>query len=349
MSGNQKNRIFILGCERSGSTWLANIFDALPDSVLYMEPFAPFAGLFPDVPDRNTYANPDTESLEISVREGYQRLYKAKYPLFYKPNRSIYLKRVDQILVRTYIRVTTSLGLPVGSVTDQYRLLNLNASKIPIRRQVKKHVKCGRPVEVTKELRLNFKVRLLASVFPDARYIVMLRDPGAQIASIERLLQRGGLDELKGSLSSFGEKVRTCDRFSNYWDAMDLTDWEHDRQAMLALWWVINYQVLLDDLQLHGLDYCVIYHEEICQNPEIVVDQMLGFCGLAVDPNVQAYLNYSTQNENGDLSPLNTTRKSREYSMRCILSVDHGLREKIASVISKIRTRKELRDYGRVD
>lgn len=47
--------VLILGCERSGSTWLANIFDSHPRVNLFMEPFAQYAGLFPGFPDRNVY------------------------------------------------------------------------------------------------------------------------------------------------------------------------------------------------------------------------------------------------------------------------------------------------------
>ena len=42
--------IFILGIQRSCTTWLANIFISSPDVLLFMEPFSPPYGIFPDPP-----------------------------------------------------------------------------------------------------------------------------------------------------------------------------------------------------------------------------------------------------------------------------------------------------------
>ena len=68
------SNVFLLGCERSGSTWLANIFDAHPDVELWMEPFADYAELFPAVPDRNAWLGQATPALEVAIRQGYARL-----------------------------------------------------------------------------------------------------------------------------------------------------------------------------------------------------------------------------------------------------------------------------------
>ena len=44
MADRSMRPVFILGCERSGSTWLGNIFDAHADVEFWMEPFADYAG-----------------------------------------------------------------------------------------------------------------------------------------------------------------------------------------------------------------------------------------------------------------------------------------------------------------
>jgi hypothetical protein len=326
-----KERIFILGCERSGSTWLANIFDAHPDVELIMEPFADYAGLFPGFPDRNTYlSGRDSELIEIIKRE-YGRLCAAKYPLFYKPGRSPYLKILDGKLVAGYVGLLRHLGACNPRTLDQYQLLNLNASEVPVGKQPTKNI--HRTHEVTKELRLNFKIGFLSKLFPTAKYLVAIRHPGAQISSIMQLFKRGHLTELQRSLLSFVEHVNNGKRFINFWNSASSMDYDNDLEAKLALWWIINYGVLIEDLQLHRLDYRIVYHEELCKSPDKTVGELFEFCDLNYDAQAKAYVRASsTENSNGT-SPLNTSRDSANYYKLAIERVSISLNKKIQKII----------------
>ena len=101
MSERHLPPIFILGSERSGSTWLANIFDAHPGVEFYMEPFADYAGIFPEVPGRNIYIDEVDHGMKQKVRAGYNQLHQLKYPMSYKRNRALCFKRLDRYLFNT--------------------------------------------------------------------------------------------------------------------------------------------------------------------------------------------------------------------------------------------------------
>jgi hypothetical protein len=337
-------RIFILGCERSGSTWLSNIIDAHPQVEFFMEPFADYAGLFPGFPGRNTYLSAENEGLANLVRAGYRQLYLIKYPLLYKPNRPLYLKRLDRFLINKYQKFEKLLKIHGSLRIDQYKLLHLYNSKIPISNHPPKNY--SQPIEVTKELRLNFKVGLLAHAFPGSKYIVIIRHPGAQISSVKNLFQRGHLGELNRSLVSFIDCIKEHSRFKNYWPVIDELSWENDLENKLILWWLINYEILLEDIRVNQLDYLVIHHEELSQEPRQVTKQLFEFCGLTFDEAVRDYLDSSSHSslnkQDENFSPVDTTRNSADYYKQAIKRVDIPLNNKISKVLSYLSVSKTL-------
>lgn len=324
--------VFILGCERSGSTWIANIFDAHPQVEFFMEPFADFAGLFPGFPERNLYLSHGSAGLVNLVKEGHKALHRAKYPLFYKPNKPLYLKWLDRYLINHYQTCARLLRVRVSSKIKQYRLLNLNTFQIPFGEQSRK--KKNQSVEVIKELRLNFKVNLLAKAFPDAKYFIAIRHPGAQVSSVKRLFRQGHLGELSRSLPSFVDCVKDHKRFRSYWDTIDELNWENDLEIKLILWWLINYQVLIEDVQLNKLDYQIVGHEEISEKPCEVARRFLEFCGLSLDKSVKQYLHHSSQTKTKNFSPVDTNRDSGQYYKEMIASVDSTTNKKIQKIVS---------------
>jgi hypothetical protein len=326
-------KIFVLGCERSGSTWLSNVLDAHPDVEFFMEPFADYARIFPAVPERNVYLDEPDQAHIDEIERGYAKLHGLKYPLFYKSGRPLFLKIWDRALVTLDRKISWRLTFTIPMRIQRYHLLHLNNETIPLGRQTRKHKKPG--IEVTKELRLNFKTGLISKVFPDAKYLVTIRHPGAQIDSIQRLFAKNSLGELKKNLETFIEDIGKDSRFAKYKDVIRQFHRGDDLQVTLVLWWLINYEVLLEDLNRFGLEFRVVYHEDLSAHAEDEVTRILDFIELDMVPEINDYVIFSSKPRgNIDVvSNVDTRRDSATYYREAISAVEPGLKKKIRDVV----------------
>ena len=343
-SGSGENMVFILGCERSGSTWLTNLFDAHPAVELFMEPFAPFARILPELPERNRMADESSAPLAESFRDACKRLSALKHPYFYRPGKSTFWKRVDRSMwqARSYVRARVRLPKTIGM--RRYNLLNLNTLKIPITLQSKKWREPQRVV--TKELRLNFKVGLLHRAFPDAVCLLAIRHPGAQISSILRLFERGNLGELKQSLEGFREEFLNTKQAESYKNLF-ANAWHPDQVAeQLIVWWMVNYDLLLRECKRLGVRYRVIYHEDLSERPEEEFGAVLEFTGLPGAKEVDRYLIASSTRQTQSESPVDTMRQSSDFYKAAIDQVDANLKEKISKAFTLFDASEELGRYA---
>ena len=64
MSYSPESLIFVLGCQRSGTTWLANILDSSPDILLFMEPFSIPFNIFPEFPEPSFFLDHSSPHLD---------------------------------------------------------------------------------------------------------------------------------------------------------------------------------------------------------------------------------------------------------------------------------------------
>ncbi len=108
MGLDQSSYVFILGCERSGSTWLSNIIDANPDVEFFMEPFATQIDIFPGFPERNFYLENCRDNLLEFLKGEYEKLPQMKY-LFYKRGNHFYIRILDSLAVLFYAAIVNAL------------------------------------------------------------------------------------------------------------------------------------------------------------------------------------------------------------------------------------------------
>jgi hypothetical protein len=326
--------VFLLGCERSGSTWLANIFDAHPDVELVMEPFADYTRLFPGIPDRNTHAGEPSRSQCAAVREGYEQLASIKYPLLYRPGRPVWLRRAEQCAVAALRRPSRRLLGRVPPFQDRYQLLQLNSLATPVARMTRKNRLPG--ARVTKELRLNFKVPLLCAAFSEPRFIVVLRNPSAQIASILGWMERGQLGELGRALGTFSSQMAGQARFAPLVRALGSPGSHDEIEKQLAVWWALNYSVLLEDLERCGADYQLARHERLAQHASGEVARLIGFAGLTPDPAVDRYVAWSTHTDPRGNSATETVRRSAEFSSEAIRNAPERVTTAVKRVLDRL-------------
>ncbi|MGE5342895.1 MAG: sulfotransferase [Candidatus Omnitrophota bacterium] len=328
----ENKHVFILGCERSGSTWLANILDAHPGVELFMEPFADYAVIFPDIPPRNVSVCDPNETQINGVQTGYEKLLRLKYPLGYRFGRSLNWKRLDAWIIQWVKRIDGRLHRPLPLAVQRYDLLNLHTSKIPVQFQVKKWKKPQ--LEATKDLRLCFKTGLIAHAFANPLFLIAIRHPGAQIGSIQTLFSKNSLGELRRSLETFIDDIRNQPRFDTYTALMDRFADANDPDILLILWWLIHYEMLFRDLKDQRLTFLPVFHEDISETPAHVASAIFDFIGLDLTPEVHTYLERSSSAERSRpvQSNVDTFRNSSHYYKERIGAVDPELNRKIREI-----------------
>lgn len=344
MNDNTAPHVFILGCERSGSTWLSNVLDAHPDIEFFMEPFADYAGLFRGLPNRNFHIDHKNNDAAKVVSDNWAYLQRVKYSLFYNRKKSPYWKKIDRLVI-SGLQV---MGFPKR--VRQFQLLNMNLNNVPIQWQTKK-TKIP-TLTVTKELRLNFKVGLIQRVFPQAKFLIIIRHPGAQVASIMKLFQRGHLGELRESLRSLYGDLTNSDYKVKYLDYFKSLGSNPEIRELLLLWWLINYETLIEDCKRYCVDYKVVFNEDLSTYPIEQYKEILSFIGLGFHPAVRAYLTHSTMDpkrrcNNSLIPPVDTVRDSLKYSKEAISKLDDEMNSNIAKLYECFDVVEELSRYAR--
>ncbi len=325
--------VFILGSERSGSTWLGNIFSAHPQVGFYMEPFSRYTGLFPELSGRNgCVAAPQPEQVRV-VKRDVARLKRAKYPLLYRPGRPPVLLSVDRAVARLCNSLSRFTGSTVSRRSACFSVLNYNAAHLPPAQvaAAERHTQ----VAVIKELRANFKGWLLASAFPEARFVVVIRHPGAQITSIIKHFQRGRLGELRQDLNGFRDAVETQQRLAMYRPLLEDVDPSAPAEALLPIWWLVNYDVLLTDLAAAGARTVTITHESLSRAPLAESAKLFGFCEMEMAPEVTRYIHTSSTRDGDPAVTMDTHRQSDRYYLQAIDNVPEVLSERIDTVLTR--------------
>ena len=337
-------RAFILGCERSGSTWVSNVLDIHPDVEFIMEPFADYAKIFPGFPDRNVYLFSSNNDLMRIIEEGYSGLHKIKYSLFYKRGRPVFLHTIDSTVRYIYGKICQIINASPGIKWSQFDLLRLHLMEIPISEHIKKNTNYR--LTVTKELRLNFKLKALSQSFPKAKYGITIRHPGAQISSILNLFKLGHLGELRRSLYSFLDSVFTGKRFEKYHGLRSTIDSNSEIEDILLVWWIVNYEILIEDCKQNELDYQLFFHEDLSSDPIGGFEKMFSFLGLDYPEAVKQFVvTMSTQENHIAQSPVDNRRDSATYFKNSISKVDPAISERLEYFFEKINLIEELKRY----
>jgi hypothetical protein len=316
--------VFILGVERCGSTWLANIFDSSPEVIFFMEPFADFAKIFPGFPDRLLYIDGTVPFLESILENNLDKLYPYKYPLFDSHTAAPLLRKLSHRLIHGYDVFVRALTGQSSLKCIRYNLLNLHRSEIPSFDSPKN---ASSHIISVKELRLNFKTGLLRSFFPDAKFIVVIRDPLVQLNSVLKLFSRGSLYQLKHCLYVLFEYVRQFGRFRKYEAALESLDPDSLFDRLVA-YWFLNYNVLIEDLGRFNSEYIVVRHEDLCEHTEDIVNELFSFAGCRYTESTIRYIHQSSRAASYTSSPLDTTRNSKTLYEEALRQIDKEMAEK---------------------
>jgi hypothetical protein len=339
--------LFVLGCERSASTWMANVFDSHPEVELLMEPFAPYADLFPGLPGRNDYLGTSGQGYSDQILSGYRKATACKHPLLWRPGKPPGLRRIDELAVKCLEFGSKGLRRSPPLFALRYRLLSLNQADL--RREIQLSKPSPPQLRVTKELRLNFKVHLLHRVYPDARYVVTIRDPAAQVASILRLMKNNHLTELRSTLPEFFRLVREAPQLDLYRDLIrdvDIVGPGLPSAQDLLRWWAINYDVLIRDLIALDSEFMIVRHERMSADPLATTADLLDFSRLSHHPQVAEFVRVSSSTSGDPNSPVDTRRQSKPYAQAGVDQADPALRDELAAMAKLCPLTDAVRAYA---
>jgi len=298
--------IFILGCQRSGTTWLANIFDASPHTLLFIEPFSPPYGIFPEFPGTSVFLEESSPELDhLLTTEMPERLRRNKAFLFARSATDPKWFRRDRFLASTARKYGRGW---LRRRSCKFELLNLNRTdrSYPIYPK-----ESDPPAWVIKELRLAGKLPALMNAFPDAHFIVIMRHPCATVLSILDWFDKGSLGELRRDLETYLEDVDAQPVSLPYKNEIALCRNE-GLIHKIALYWRISYETIFEKLKGYSPAHLVI-HEELATQPIETVRRIICETDISWSPSLDEYLQYSTSTETEQPGPITTRRESATY------------------------------------
>jgi hypothetical protein len=263
--------IFIFGLPRSGTTWLAKIFDTHPD-ILYRHE--------PDVTIRNSILPVQADSVQqakghiveaaewLDTLAALGNLRTNSLPIF----RKSYHTSVQNWFRYGLIELAKILGRIPLFTTEIDSFTVPDFIHLDYAPQITILIK-----SVSSMRRLPF---FLAAA-PSARYIHLMRHPCGQIASLLRGIRQGRFQDL----SSLGS-VATPRRAKASGDAA-LID-------KLARDWVIYNEHALKILE-SAQNSCTVLYEDLAADPEPTAQRMFEFCRLEWREETALFLRKSTR------------------------------------------------------
>jgi hypothetical protein len=253
------NAILIVGAPRSGTTWLAKIFDSHPDVLYRHEPDEAVRG------DGSIQAN-----MALWVRQRDART-AGKRPFFPKSWRM-----APAHVLRTGLAyagaVASRIGLPAWSVPDLGTVEQARA--------------------VIKSVRLNAGIGAFVRAAPDGRAVLILRHPCGQVASIMRGTSDGRFDlASSGTDMPFDEAAAIAFAASH---GIDEPAFQRLPDAAKYAWsWREFNETALASIEGQNNARVVVY-EDLCANPATGARAILTFAGLPWHAQTEEFLRRST-------------------------------------------------------
>ena len=262
--------IFVLGSPRSGTTWLAKIFDSHPDILYRHEP--------DELARPSTGLDPAEQVREWLLQRGLRTA--AKRPNFPKSWRPVSLESMRRVLASV---LAAAQRLPLtSSVAERVSLPDL----IPPSR--------WQSVRTAIKL-VNWDGSAATRAMPDTRCLLILRHPCGQIASMMAGVsarqfatmadESGAPIDLTAAVAWAARHGVEAAAFASLPDA-----------AKYAWSWLAFNEPAVEELRSLPNARIVVY-EDLCWRPEAVSRDLFAFAGLSWHPNTAAFLGTSTRHD----------------------------------------------------
>jgi hypothetical protein len=273
--------LFILGIERSATTWVANLLEAHPATRVYVEPMSIYTSRFKQWPDRFQEITETEEKARYFISE-FLILKQHKEWLLTKWFENRYAWQFDlwfsNFLVRKKIATEAARDFSEINFHRKTQLSVSKSDKIEL--------------EVLKELRLNFNAHIIDEIDANATILIVVRNLFANIQSILKHIHQGGLTELKLLL------VR-------YYGVIN--------EKSVYKYWRDSYNHLLEKLSQSSAEYLILQHTQLIKYPEQQVQKLCDIAGLS---NSAPILNYLTNSNRNGVGIHNTNRNHADILKR---------------------------------
>jgi hypothetical protein len=275
--------ILILGAPRSGTSWLAKIFDSHPDVLYRHEPDTVLRSVaFPSM------CASDDLALYRDAGEAYLRQLvevatlksAGSIPLFRKGHHSPFASLLRSAMI---------YGLRAADMTGIGRQL-VRGIRVPDQVDLARHPEIR---VVIKSVGSRGRARLFAEALPGARIIFILRDPFGQVASM-----------LRGTALNKFENTVHVGEFLQAQEAREygLTP---ERFRLLPMieryawnWAILNEKAIRD---LAGIPTArVLYYQDLGLDPLGQAHALFNFVGLDWDPQSEDFIRRSTTHKGRD-------------------------------------------------
>lgn len=302
--------IYILGTERSASTWVANILDHHPRLDVCMEPLSSYNSRFKNWPDRFTKMDhPGKKAAEFECE--FEILRKHRRFLFTRFSDSHFAWKTDL----NWAQFLARKNIAPDSVSD-FLELNFHRKNRSIT------VKKKEPLQtVIKEVRLNFNASLISAMDKNPRVIVTIREMASCIRSISNFIDEGSLTDLKKDLQAHYGSI-TPQTLCNYWFE--------------------SYSVLLDSLENHQIPYKIVSHTELLKNPRAVTEEIFRFLDISVEPDIIKFLETSDRSGSGKHS----TERSSDQLLEQIINDRKRMYPLLSKELDTIQNHPVLRKFS---
>lgn len=274
--------IYILGTERSASTWVANILDHHPQMDVYMEPLSSFNSRFKNWPNRferidDIEQKADEFKIEFDIQRKHNRFFLTRF------SDSSKAWQTDLRLAHFLVRKKLAPD-PVRDFVE----LNFH------RKNRQLAVKKKKPLQtVIKEVRLNFNVALISALDASPKVIVTIREMASCVNSMMKFIGQGQLVDLKKDLEMEYGKA----------------DFK-----ILCRYWFESYSALLETLRNQKIPYEIVSHTELLKNSIVGSEKIFRFLDVLYAPQVKKYLESSDKAIEG----IHSTSRNRKELLQQI-------------------------------
>jgi hypothetical protein len=294
--------ILVLGFPRSGTTWLAKIFDSHPD-VLYRHE-----------PDELSSTDPGLAPAAQIRAWLLQRGLRAagKRPNFPKSWRPALLTAVRTGLAGAL--AAAQRLLPTARLAAQIGLPDLVLERRW--QQVRAVIKL-----------VAWDGTVAARAMPETRCIFILRHPCGQIASVMAGLSARYFDNAIGTAADLAAAAAHAGR-----RGIDRAAFEALPDAAKFAWsWLAFNEAAIESLGKLPNARVVLY-EDLCRDPVVVSRDLFAFAGLDWHPQTEAFLGASTSHQPGS-GYFDVFRASEDTAERWRQSMDPQDQESVRAVV----------------
>jgi sulfotransferase family protein len=257
--------IFLLGSPRSGTSWLGNIFDSHPDTLYRHEPDTISRGDYPVISDKVFLAE---ATQHLSTLPHVRNIKAAgSRPVF----RKAYLSYRQWLVRKSIIYAAKGLGayVPAAAQIHVPDFVDVDECQVTI-----------------KSVSLLGRVKSISKVFPDARFVLIVRHPCGHIDSILRGRSQGFLP------SEIPLGFTDLDLARHY--GIDRADLESAAPHIRAAWrWAILNENAMRELP--NLE--IVVYEELCQDALKVTTSLFEKVGLSISTQTEAFILQSTASD----------------------------------------------------